>query len=365
MEKEAVFKLRVDTGNSVQDINNADQAVKNFNKDLKDTQATANTGTGVNKLATDLAALDAKIQGGGLSMREMTKVMKEYQDIAIAAGTTSPIGTQAMANAATLKDQIGDIRTRTTLLASDTVKLDTAMAGLQTGVGVFQGIQGAAALAGLENEDLQKTMVKLQATQGIMNAVNIVAKNLNKDAILGIQLRTALEKTRNLVLTGTTTATAAATAGEVARGTATVGATVATQGSTMAMKLLRGALIATGVGALVVGIGLLIANFDKVKEAVVSAFDQFNKLGTGVKVLIAVAFPLIGIMVGIGKALEYFGVTDDAATRNAKANAEARTKAGVKEANKQINLAKKRQTSNDKYYDHEINLLAASGKATF
>jgi hypothetical protein len=73
MEKEAVFKLRVDTGNSVQDINNADQAVKNFNKDLKDTQATANTGTGVNKLATDLAALDAKIQGGGLSMREMTR----------------------------------------------------------------------------------------------------------------------------------------------------------------------------------------------------------------------------------------------------------------------------------------------------
>ena len=81
--KEAVFSLRVDTGNSVQDIQNADIAVKNLNKDLKDTQATTSGGTGVNKFATDLAALDAKIKTGGLSMREMTKAIKDYQTIAI------------------------------------------------------------------------------------------------------------------------------------------------------------------------------------------------------------------------------------------------------------------------------------------
>ena len=33
--KEAVFSLRVDTGNSVQDIQNADQAIKTLNKDIK------------------------------------------------------------------------------------------------------------------------------------------------------------------------------------------------------------------------------------------------------------------------------------------------------------------------------------------
>lgn len=363
--KEAVFSLRVDTGNSVQDINKADQAVKNFNKDIKETQTVASAGTGIDALQQNLDELSAKVANGGLTMREMTKTMKEFQNIAAQSGLESPIGQAAIQAAAQLKDEIGDLKGATTALSSDFVKLDTAVAGIETGAAVFQGLQSAIALTGVENEELTKTMVKLQATQGIVNAVNTVAKNLNKDAILGIQLRTALEKTRNLVMTGTTTATAAATAGEVARGTATAGATVATQGSTMAMKLLRGALIATGIGALVVGLGLLIANFDKVKEAVVGAYDRFNKLGTGVKVLIAVAFPLIGIMVGIGKALEYFGVTDDAATRNAKANAEARTKAGEKEYNKQINSAKKRQKSNDDYYDHEINLLAASGKATY
>jgi uncharacterized membrane protein len=363
--KEAVFSLRVDTGNSVQDIQNADQAVKNFNKDLKETQTTAAAGTGVNKMQADLTALDAKIKAGGMSMQEMNKAMKEYQTIALQAGTTSPIGKQAMANAATLKDQIGDIRARTTLLASDTVKLDTAMAGLQTGVGVFQGIQGAAALAGIENEDLQKTMIKLQATQGIANAVNIVAKNLNKDAILGIQLRTAAEKVRNIVMKGTIASTRAQAAGEVALGTATVGATVATKAATMGMKLLRIALISTGIGALIVGIGLLIANFDKVKAAVVGAYDKFNKLGPAVKTVIMIMFPLIGLIVGVTKALEHFGVIDDSNTRKLKANAEARTKSVVKEQDKIISGASKKQKANNNYYTHEINLLKASGKATY
>jgi hypothetical protein len=363
--KEAVFSLRVDTGNSVQDIQNADQAVKNFNKDLKETQTTAAAGTGVNKMQADLTALDAKIKAGGMSMQEMNRAMKDYQTIAIQAGTTSPIGKQAMANAATLKDQIGDIRSRTTLLASDTVKLDTAMAGLQTGVGVFQGIQGAAALAGIENEDLQKTMIKLQATQGIANAVNIVAKNLNKDAILGIQLRTAAEKVRNIVMKGTIASTRAQAAGEVALGTATVGATVATKAATMGMKLLRIALISTGIGALIVGIGLLIANFDKVKAAVVGAYDKFNKLGPAVKTVIMIMFPLIGLIVGVTKALEHFGVIDDSNTRKLKANAEARTKSVVKEQDKIISGASKKQKANNNYYTHEINLLKASGKATY
>jgi hypothetical protein len=295
----------------------------------------------------------------------MNRAMKDYQTIAIQAGTTSPIGKQAMANAATLKDQIGDIRSRTTLLASDTVKLDTAMAGLQTGVGVFQGIQGAAALAGIENEDLQKTMIKLQATQGIANAVNIVAKNLNKDAILGIQLRTAAEKVRNIVMKGTIASTRAQAAGEVALGTATVGATVATKAATMGMKLLRIALISTGIGALIVGIGLLIANFDKVKVAVVGAYDKFNKLGPAVKTVIMIMFPLIGLIVGVTKALEYFGVIDDSNTRKLKANAEARTKSVVKEQDKIISGASKKQKANNNYYTHEINLLKASGKATY
>jgi hypothetical protein len=262
--KEAVFSLRVDTGNSVQDIQNADKAVKNFNKDLKETQATAASGTGVNKMQADLQALNAKIKAGGMSMQEMNRVMKDYQSIAIQAGATSPIGKEAMANAANLKDQIGDISARTKLLSSDTVKLDTAMAGLQTGVGIFQGIQGAAALAGIENKDLQKTMIKLQATQGIMNAVNTVANALNKDAILGIQLRNGLEKVKQFLMRDTTTAAIEQAAGEGVLATSTVATATATTAATTAMKIFKTALIGTGIGALIVGLGYLVSNLESV-----------------------------------------------------------------------------------------------------
>ena len=363
--KEAVFSLRVDTGNSVQDIQNADQAVKNFNKDLKDTQATASSGTGMDAFQQNLDELNAKVSAGGLTMRDMTKAMKEYQSIAAQAGVESPVGAEALRAAAELKDTIGDLKGATTALSSDFVKLDTAVQGIETGAAVFQGLQSAVALTGIENENLQKTMVKLQATQGIVNAVNTVAKNLNKDAILGIQLRTAAEKLRNFVMTGSVATTRAQAAGEVALGTATVGSTVATQAATNGMKLLRIAMIATGVGALVIGLALLIANFDKVKEAVVGAYDKFNKLGPAVKTVIMIMFPLIGLIVGVVKALEHFGVIDDVNTRKLKANAEARTKGIVKEQDKIIAAASKKQKANDAYYDHEINLLKASGKATY
>jgi hypothetical protein len=370
--KEAVFSLRVDTGNSVQDIQNADTAVKNFNKDLQATQATAASGTGISKMEGDLTALNKKITAGGLTIREMTQAMKQYQNIATIAGTQSPIGQEALQKTIQLKNEIRDLKNTTNVLSKDFVGMNTVMEGLGTGAAVFQGLQGAIALAGIENEDLEKTMVKLQATQGVVNAVNTVAKNLNKDAILGIQLRIAAEKIQNFIQTGSfrntvlaTEAKVADTAATVAQGTATVATSVATSTATMGMKLLRVALISTGVGALVVGLGLLIANFDKIKDAVVGAYDRFNKLGTGVKILIAFMFPLVGLIVGIGKALEYFGVVDDETTRKNKANAQARTKAIEKEANRAAMLAKQKQKSDDDKYSQEIALAKAAGKATY
>jgi fructose-bisphosphate aldolase class 1 len=78
-EKQAVFTLKVDTGNSVQDVQNFDHAVQSLNKDLKETQATASQQTGFDGFESKLQELDERLKAGGLSMREMTKLMKEYQ----------------------------------------------------------------------------------------------------------------------------------------------------------------------------------------------------------------------------------------------------------------------------------------------
>lgn len=237
--KEAVFTLRVNTGNSVQDVQSFDKSIQNLNKDIQEVQNTASSGTGIDTFDAKLQELNAKVEAGGLTMRQMTQVMKEYQTIAAQAGMESPIGQQAIQSAAQLKDTIGDLKAATTALSSDFVGLDTALAGVETGAAVFQGFESAVALTGVESEALVQTMVKLQAAQGLVSAATQIANNLNSDAVLGIKLRTAAEKAYTFVV------------GE----------------TTGALKILRVAMAATGIGALIAGVAYLVTSLNELKSA--------------------------------------------------------------------------------------------------
>jgi len=363
-EKSVVFSLKVNTGNSVNDIQAMDAAVNDLNQDLKATQKTAADSTGIDTFDQKLQELNARVEAGGLTMRELTRTMKDYQNLAAQAGAESPIGAQAIRNAANLKDEIGDLKAQTTALSSDFVGVDTALQGVETGAAAFQGIQSAVALTGVESEALTETMVKLQAVQGLVNSVSIISNNLNKEAILGIQLRNGLEKAKQFVLTGSIAPALANAAATEAQATANVSLAAATSTATTGMKLFRIALIATGIGAIVVAVGLLIANFDKVSAAVMKAYNWFNKLGPAVKIAIAVMFPLIGVVYGIIKALEYFGVVDDAQTAKMKANAKAKTDATEKEMNKKISAEKRKAQAVDENLSFEIRKAQAAGKNT-
>ena len=76
-------------------------------------------------------------------------------------------------------------------------------------------------------------------------------------------------------------------------------------------------------------------------------------------------FPIIGIIHGTIKALEYFGVVDDAQTAKAKKNAQEHTEAVVKAADKRANAIKKEQAQNDSKSQRQIDLAKAEGKATY
>jgi len=274
--KEAVFKLRVDTGNSVADINAADKAIQGFNKDLQQTKTIQSDSKGSDNFAAKLAAIDQKVKAGGLGIRELSRVIREYQSVAIAAGEESVVGREAINQAGKLKDRIGDLQAQTKVASSDFKNLDLAIAGIGTGAAVFQGLTGAIALTGIENEELTKTMVKLQAAQGIANAVNQVALALNSDAVLGIQLRIAIEKVKNFVM-----GDSASIAREAAISEGVLsGANTAVGGSAIfasgAMKTLKIAMISTGIGALVVGVGYLVTKL-------MDASENANKLSKAQK----------------------------------------------------------------------------------
>lgn len=335
-EKQAIYTVRVDTGNTINDINSFDKALNTLNKDINKTQSELNDTSAQDNFAKNLEELNAKVAAGGMTMRQLGKVVREYQSIVMQAGEQSPVGQEALRAAAELTDRMGDVRAQTTALSSDFVGLDTAVMGIQTGAAVFEGVQSAIALTGVENEKLMQTMVKLQAVQGIANSINTIAVALNKESVLGLQLRTAWEKIY-VVAVGT---------------------------STGAMKAFRVALMATGIGLVIAGLAILIANFDKVTKYVQMAYDKFNKLGTGIKVIIGIMFPLVGAIFAVAKALEYFGVIDDETERKAKANAQRRSKHTQKEADENIKQLKRQQKSIGDKYDHEINLAKAAGKDT-
>ena len=257
-------QLDLETSKGQQRLREINAELDKNNKFIKEnSDALKQQKLNVGNYAGALEGLEQQVAEGNMTMRQMSQAIKQFQTIALQAGETSPVGKQAIANAAALKDRLGDLSNRTKLLASDTVKLDTALAGIGVGAAAFQGLQGAMALAGGESEALQKAMVKLQAVQMVSNSIQQIANALNKDSILGIQLRVGLEKIKSFVIgestsatvTNTAATTVATTATE-AQGVATVATTAATRGATVAMKALRVALITSGIGAIVVVLGL-------------------------------------------------------------------------------------------------------------
>jgi len=293
--------------------------------------------------------IELEVKQQGLDqVTEKTKSLKQQLKEMKLELSTMDEGSQGfkdlLTEAGKLQDKIGDLNQQVKNFASDTANVDVALGGISAVTGGFEAVTGAMGLMGVENKNLEKALLRVQSAMAIANGVQQVQIALQKESALMKGIDTA--KTYLLA-------------------TATAAYSFVVGTSTGALKLFRIALVSTGIGAIVVLIGLLIANFDAVKNAVIGAYDKFNKLGPAVKAVIMIIFPFIGAIVGIVKALEYFGVVDDATTRKNKANAEARTKAVEKEANLKANLSKKKQKSDDDYYSHEINLAKANGKETY
>ena len=178
----------------------------------------------------------------------------------------------ATLRAAQLTDELGDMQTRIKALASDTRVFDTMVEGARLATGAFGIAQGAVALFGDENEDLQKALIKLNAVMAISQGLQEVAALTQKDTAIGMKLNTAL----------TYAQTTAQAAYSFVVGT-----------STGALKLFRIALAATGVGLVIIALGVLIANFDKIKKAVTENSEGFQKF----KKVLFVVLPAITLII--------------------------------------------------------------------
>lgn len=357
--KEIVVKLTLDTKGAEQATQSVEQNLKEIEDSLKDIGSSGAT----DGLTQQMQKLNAVVDNQNLTWGEAGKAIEQYQNIALAAGSTSPVGQEAIKRAGQLKQEV-DTLTRSIDVAAQKGKvMQGALAIGSTVTAGYGAMQGVMALAGQESEVLMNSLVKMQAAQSVLAGIE--------------QLRVAVEKEGILMMTLKTAQTKIATAAQAAYATV-VGTT------TGGLKLLRLALVSTGIGAIIVGLGLLIANFDKVTMAVKWAYNQvielwygFQELGTGVKILLSIMFPFVGVIWAVTEALQAMGVVETVEQRKTREAIEAKMKVATAAHNKRIaefekqKAALKAQSEAEKAatalaiknIDREIELRRAAGES--
>lgn len=197
-------------------------------------------------------------------------------------------------------------------------------------VGGFTAAQGAMALLGQEDTKLQETILKVQSAVAIAQGARMISEGLLNAQIAKRLIMEKASAAQMVIMTGLTAAY------NTVVGTATGG-----------LKLFRLALIGTGIGALIVGLGLLIANWEKVVAWVKKATDAFLDFAAPVK-----------------KFLEQLNIIDTEEEKNAKNSLERQKKKmeGFDEEEKarrhQIELAKLQGKSEQELFKLEEQLIA-------
>lgn len=254
--------------------------------------------TRIRELTMEAAALRDAAQAEG---REIDKSTGRYREIIEELGR--------------LQDIQGDIRAAGSVFANDENQFAGVISGLTGLSGAFSAAQGAVGLFAGENEHLQEIMLKVQSLMAITMGLQQIQQTLNKDSAFSLVTLNSLKKIWNKLLgestsaqtaeaaateadtaaqtqhatatatdaaateadtaatnanntattTGTgvtaanTTATQGATAAQNAHTGAMVAGTIATKAMSVAMRVLKLALISTGIGALIVLVGELVS----------------------------------------------------------------------------------------------------------
>ncbi len=228
-----------------------------------------NTKTGLDNIDQTFKDVDNSIEGAIKTSANLRLELRQLQKDLLSGKFTGEEFEQATRKAGELKDTIGDLNSRINTLSSDTKDLD-ALVSAATGIAAgFSIAQGAAGLLGDENEELQQSILKVQSAMAILNGLTELQNLLQKESRVSIALTTVAQKIDNFVKYGSVTATEAQTA-------ATVQATIAT-------KALRTALIATGIGAIVVLVAALASAWMDFSDATEEAKKQQDALNTSIE----------------------------------------------------------------------------------
>jgi hypothetical protein len=196
------------------------------------------------QVAFELTANGSQAEGSVKSLKaQLREAQAEVGAMADKFGETSAQAVQAAQKAAQLKDAIGDAKALTDAFNPDR-KFQAFSGAIQGVVGGFAALQGAQALFGSESEELEKVLVKVQAAMALSQGINSIMEAKDAFNILGTVIKTNV-----------------------------VGA----------FSSMKAAIASTGIGLLIIGIGLLVEKFMSMSDAAEEAAAAQDKLNESIK----------------------------------------------------------------------------------
>ena len=254
--------------------------------------------------------LDADVKPLRLQLREATEALQlarqrfgEFSDEAI----------EAAQNVAGIRDEINAANEAAQLFDPGS-RFQALTTAASTAAGGIAAAQGALALFGGESEEVEKALLRVQGALALSQGLSQL-KDLGK---VGEQLK------------------------------------ITFRGVTAGMSNFRKALIATGVGALVTALGLLIANFDTVKKVLFNLFPSLSKFTDFIGGMITAVTDFVGITNKAERELEQLSKANARANEDIEARIKLLTAQGGKET--EIYNLRKQQT------EDELNFLRQSLK---
>lgn len=243
-------------------------------------------------MAQEVVGVKLQIESNaGEAVGSLRKQLKEAQaDVTTLSdkfGATSEQAIAAAKRAADLRDRIGDAKALTDAFNPD--RKFQAFASALTGVvGGISAVQGAMGLLGVENEAVEKTLLKVNSAMALSQGLNSILEARDSFKNLGavIQSTAIFQKANNA-------ATTIAIALQRAFGVATVQ-------TSAAFRVLKGAIAATGIGLLVVGLTTLIGKIQEWTASTDSAAEAQKKLAAQTDLINAKLNNEIAILTAIG-----------------------------------------------------------------
>ena len=182
----------------------------------------------VDQLKESMAGLNKENNAATASVKELRKELKAQKDIMLSAEQGTKEYNDALQKAAniqhTLKEQMEEVNASAMDFGQIAGNVVKATGGIVAG---FQAAKATMNLFGIENEAVLQSLEKMQNLMAITQAIPVLDDSVKAFKRLGLAIK----------------------------------------GATAGMNSFKVALISTGIGAAVVAVGLLAANWDKVTDA--------------------------------------------------------------------------------------------------